>query len=40
VEETVRRVPQVAAGLLLEFGTAAEGAPVVSLFPSSRQRSK
>jgi predicted signal transduction protein with EAL and GGDEF domain len=40
VEETVRRMPQVAAGLLLESGGVPEAAPVINLFPSSRQRSK
>jgi diguanylate cyclase (GGDEF)-like protein len=40
VEETVRRIPQVAAGLLLESGGGPVAAPVINLFPSSRQRSK
>jgi EAL domain-containing protein (putative c-di-GMP-specific phosphodiesterase class I) len=40
VEETVRRIPQAAMALLLESGGVPEPAPVISLFPSSRQRSK
>lgn len=40
VEETVRRIPQAATALLLESGGLPEAAPVISLFPSSRQRSK
>jgi diguanylate cyclase (GGDEF)-like protein len=40
VEDTVRRLPEAAASLLLESGGAPGTSPVVSLFPSSRQRSK
>jgi diguanylate cyclase (GGDEF)-like protein len=40
VAELVLRMPQITEGLLLESGGASTPASVVSLFPSSRERSK